>query len=80
MMPKGLTDKLYWRDFRGTGIYHCYKKTGQQQFVALCNLKDEELKKIGGQKCSRPRPLQRCPRCDVAEMRRRGWEESGPES
>jgi len=74
----GLRDKLYWRGPDERGLYHCYKKTGPQQFVALCRLPEKELVKVGGQACRRPPVLKRCSRCDVAEMKRRGWEESGP--
>lgn len=71
---KGLTDKLYWRP---TGpLWHCFKKAAPDGYVSLCGI--DGPRKIGGQRCSRPHPMLRCARCDRAEMRRRGWEQSGP--
>lgn len=79
MMPKGLTDKLYWRETR-PGFWHCFKATGLRtpRYEALCGR--EELYWVGGQDCRRPNPLKRCGVCDGLEMKRRGWVESGPES
>lgn len=46
-------------------------------FFPLCDAR-YELKKTGGGQCQRPEPILRCARCDLLEMKRRGWEESGP--
>lgn len=74
----GLTDKLYWR--RAAGRWHCFKRTKWRGcFKALCN-PDINITKVGGQDIRRPIPLLRCARCDGREMKRRGWEESGPET
>lgn len=79
--PIGLTDKLYWRTV-GSDTWHCFKRLhgcGRNlRFVSLCG--KWERKSSGGQECRRPRPEVRCGWCDGAEITRRGWEESGPES
>jgi hypothetical protein len=72
--PKGLTDKLYWREQQGT--WHCFKKHQCGGFVSLCDGLTRSLS--GGQAARRPEPVLRCGRCDGEEMKRRGWEESGP--
>jgi len=75
----GLRDKLYWRQRPG-GMYHCLKKTEggshANLFVSLCG--NYVRKRSGGQEIRRPPAFMRCGRCDVLEMKRRGWEESGP--
>jgi hypothetical protein len=79
MMPKGLTDKLYWRQVLPFSKFHCFKKRADRKgFTSLCER--EDLPWLGGQSCSRPRVFDRCGCCDGLEMKRRGWEESGPES
>jgi hypothetical protein len=84
MRLSGLRDKLYWRKAYPNAPAHCFKKIRQtkypmrRQFQSLCGQHD--LYGVGVQKCRRPPAIQRCAQCDVAEMKRRGWEESGPES
>lgn len=73
----GLTDKLYWRPSLN-GRFHCFKKMKGGGFVSLCGRL--ERKRSGGQQCRRPIPLRRCGACDGHEMKRRGWDESGPTS
>jgi len=80
MMPKGLSDKLYWRE-ETAYKWHCFKKTGfrgHPRYLSLCE-KDCRYW-IGGQSCRRPAAVLRCAICDGLEMKRRGWQESGPES
>lgn len=77
----GLRDKLYWRQVSSSnllagGLWHCFKKTEEDGFVSLCGRYSRDLS--GGQSIDRPEPHQRCSRCDVEEMNRRGWDESGP--
>lgn len=74
-MSKGLRDKLYWR-FVGD-LAHCFKRS-QYGYASLCG--NYALPYTRGQACRRPEAVQRCAKCDVAEMHRRGWEESGPPS
>lgn len=76
-LPKGLTDKLYWREGPG-GLYHCFKALSAGGYISLC--RQLTRNRSGGQMCDRPPPLFRCGLCDGAEMRRRGWDESGPTS
>lgn len=86
--PIGLADKLYWRPVGPVPeprvqVWHCFKKLrgkkGEKDlWGSLCG--DHVRTKSGGQSCQRPRVVLRCARCDGAEMKRRGWEESGPES
>jgi len=81
MRLSGLKDKLYWRRLDPFGPVHCFKKvksTPGCRFLSLCGY--ESLMGIGVQKCRRPPVMQRCGICDGKEMKRRGWEESGPES
>lgn len=82
MMPKGLTDKLYWRAIDGASALssmHCFKKQNGGGYVSLCGRFRKGVLG-GGQHCNRPRAEMRCGACDGAEMKRRGWSESGPES
>ena len=77
---QGLRDKLYWRYFGA--LYHCLKKTatedGRHEFRSLCGHYSKATGTLGGQDCRRPDPRLRCGVCDGKEMKRRGWEESGP--
>ena len=78
----GLIDKLYWREIAGK--WHCFEKrvglsgSYRIRYVSLCDV--ERLRRIGGQKCDRPAAILRCAFCDLAEMERRGKEESMPAS
>lgn len=74
----GFKDKLYWRE--AAGKFHCFTRGEHRQpiYVTLCGCHVRRW--IGGQSCSRPKAVLRCAECDVLEMRRRGWDESGPES
>ena len=78
----GFVDKLYWRRVGPVGhAYHCFSKVAGRKkipFVSLCGRFD--LIRSGGQACSRPAPWNRCGICDGLEMKRRGWDESGPAS
>lgn len=86
MRLSGLRDKLYWRRPDPMGMAHCFKRVRharatnkrEPKFRSLCG--EAWMYGVGTQKCQRPSPLKRCTQCDVAEMKRRGWEESGPES
>lgn len=76
----GLRDKLYWRP--GLSVWHrwhCFKKASDGAYVSLC---DHSIarEKSAGQGLHRPPAALRCARCDALEMKRRGWDESGPES
>ena len=75
----GLRDKLYWR-LCADGDWHCFSKRPPgapgERFRSLCERFSRP--NSGGQASRRPEPLFRCARCDVAEMKRRGWDESGP--
>lgn len=77
----GLRDKLYWRYVEDDAQYHCFKRTderrgGQIVLIALCHR--FERVRSGGGSCRRPEPVFRCALCDGREMKRRGWDESGP--
>ena len=73
----GLRDKLYWRKLK-SGLWCCFKKASGG-YISLCECAPEIPKgKLGGQDCRRPAPIRRHARCDVLEMKRRGWSESGP--
>lgn len=74
----GLVDKLYWRQVNGVGQYHCFRKVSQKCYLSLCG--HHMLRASGGQGCHRPNAWLRCARCDVAEIKRRGKDESLPES
>jgi hypothetical protein len=69
----GLIDKLYWRE-TSPGRFHCFTRGTDRKYHSLCG--PHELTRIGGQACNRPRPVERCGRCDGLEAERRGWEES----
>jgi hypothetical protein len=73
----GLRDKLFWRQV-SPGSYHCFKKHRDGGYVSLCG--EWRMKRSQGQKCARPPCIRRCARCDVAEIERRGVDESMPES
>lgn len=77
----GLRDKLYWRHVWATGDFCCFKRTTEKRgrqivLVSLCGR--HERIRSGGQASRRPESILRCARCDIAEMKRRGWDESGP--
>lgn len=79
----GLQDKLYWRQPTTGGVWHCFKAAEDvpglpREWISLCGKRT--IARTGGQSCSRPNPWLRCATCDVREMERRGWDESGPES
>jgi hypothetical protein len=80
-MSTGFADKLFWRQ---VGLkWHCFKRLSRQKgekpcWGSLCCR--HELSRSGGQECRRPPAHLRCGLCDGAEMERRGWDESGPES
>lgn len=78
----GLRDKHYWRPGMGTRR-HCFVKvfsetTGRPFFESLCG--QASRRGVGTQAVARPMPELRCARCDIEEMRLRGWNESGPET
>lgn len=72
----GFADKLYWRRM-GRAQWHCFKKVEGGWFQSLCG--KEHIPVSLGQKILRPIAELRCALCDIAEMKRRGWEASGPE-
>lgn len=72
----GFQDKLYWRQSSPGKRWHCFKKAEGGGYVSLCD--EVEIKRSGGQAITRPDPWARCPICDGLEVKRRGWEESGP--
>ena len=76
-MSSGFKDKLYWRDPENVGRVHCFKKSSEQRWVALCGF-GYVLRKTDGQAIERPPVHERCGECDGLEMARRGWTESGP--
>ena len=76
----GLKDKLYWRP-GADRQWHCFKKLRKADgggYISLC--RRFERPRSGGQSICRPPSLLRCGRCDVAEIKRRGWDEGGPDS
>ncbi|HZJ65917.1 MAG TPA: hypothetical protein VFD36_20560 [Kofleriaceae bacterium] len=83
MIGLGLTDKLYWRQARaGALTFHCFKRGSlkrRSRYVALCS-DAITIANSGGQAIRRPPPVARCAGCDCAEMKRRGWSESGATS
>lgn len=76
----GLRDKLYWRNVGGD--FHCFKRVEggrggtAARCISLC--RREEISRSGGQASRRPEAILRCAICDGEEMKRRGWDESGP--
>lgn len=70
----GFKDKLYWR--RCGLIFHCFKGEQRNGYRSLCGR--WRLARSGGQAIDRPEVRDRCTRCDVAEIERRGKEESLP--
>jgi hypothetical protein len=74
-MSSGFTDKLYWRERSGT--WHCFTRSTGGGYVSLCER--FRLSNSGGQSVDRPAAIKRCGLCDGLEMKRRGWDESGPE-
>jgi len=78
----GFLDKLYWRPSGQT--WHCFKKLARadrgrgeqyvERYVSLCG--DETRGRSDGQSCARPPAVLRCTRCDLAEIVRRGADES----
>lgn len=79
----GLIDKLYWRLVPGDMEYHCFKRLagkikGQRAFGSLCGRR--EIPRSYGGDTRRPPPHMRCSQCDSLEMRRRGADESMPET
>lgn len=82
MSDIGLRDKLYWRARYPSALrFHCFKRVAgnRREYIALCD-DDISIKHSGGQSIRRPPAFLRCAQCDCAEMKRRGWTESGPES
>lgn len=79
-MSTGLADKLYWRPISGgvSYMWHCFRKVRNGGYVSLCGFFKKD--RSDGQDVRRPRAEIRCARCDVAEMARRGWAESGPQT
>jgi|WetSurMetagenome_2_1015567.scaffolds.fasta_scaffold1104915_1 hypothetical protein len=76
----GFRDKLYWRLMPVDGLWHCFTR-GYHRTNVYASLCGNHIRAYsGGQSCSRPKAVLRCRDCDVLEMRRRGWSESGPES
>jgi hypothetical protein len=76
--PSGLADKLYWRRvFPASHQFHCFKKAQGGGYVSLCANR-YTLTYSGGQSIRRPDARLRCAQCDIEEMKRRGWSESGP--
>jgi hypothetical protein len=73
----GLRDKLYWRPI--SGRWHCFKKLDVSGWASLC-ASEYVLGSSGGQSVSRPPPMLRCGQCDGQEIKRRGVEQSMPES
>lgn len=73
----GLRDKLYWRPVAG-GLWHCFKKLQGGGYISLCER--HESPRSGGQCIGRPPVHMRCGQCDVAEINRRGKDESLPEA
>lgn len=76
-MLSGLMDKLFWRPVRG-GRWHCLKSVQGGGYQSLCG--GVTRARSGGQAICRPPSILRCALCDGAEMKRRGWEEGGPDS
>lgn len=74
-MSSGFTDKVYWRQV-STFMFCCFKKCGDDGYQSLCGNRHRD--RSGGQSASRPEAIFRCAMCDIEEMKRRGWEESGP--
>jgi hypothetical protein len=74
MQPKGLADKLYWRQHRA--LWHCFEKAKLGVYESLCGA--HTLPRSYGQAIDRPEAVLRCARCDSEEMKLRGWSESGP--
>lgn len=82
MKSSGWADKLYWRKAipdNPLAQWHCFKKAAPREWVPLCGV-GFILIKTGGQGIQRPCAELRCAACDIAEMRRRGWEWGGRES
>lgn len=94
-MPQGsgLKHKLYWRFPTLNGQAHCFEKKrfirkqvypssrklgAVERFESLCGT--FQRSRIGGGQIERPRAELRCAPCDIAEMKIRGWDESGPET
>lgn len=76
----GLKDKLFWRPVNRDD-WHCFKKLCRVDgggYISLCGR--HERPRSGGQSICRPPSVLRCARCDVLEMKRRGWDEGGPDS
>ena len=77
----GLKDKLYWRQHKDRGPWHCFKRiqSDAKEWQSLCG-HYFKVGRIGGGECKRPNAWLRCGICDGLEMERRGWTESGPAS
>lgn len=77
-----LEDPVYWRRSKGLGVWHAFVKVGGGRhgrnplFESLCTRHTRS--RSGGAASERPEPILRCARCDIEEMRLRGWDESGP--
>lgn len=80
-VPSGWADKLYWRQYARGALWHCFKRCegGPPTWAPLCEA-DVVLTRSGGQASCRPPAWLRCPICDGAEMKRRGWDEGADES
>lgn len=78
MIPRGLADKIYWRpmsQWRWCAFVRGVR--GGPRYVSLCGRSHRS--RSGGQECARPPAMLRCVGCDLEELDRRGWEESGAE-
>jgi hypothetical protein len=94
-MSSGFRDKLYWRrpgllaDGDPCALWHCFKNLAEPdrfklrsgktaRYISLCGR--VFIARSDGQAIVRPIAEMRCGICDGAEMTRRGWDESGPET
>jgi hypothetical protein len=74
--PGTLPDRLYWRKTRAE--WHCFEKVAARGFMSLCQR--GEITFVHGHQIARPEAELRCSVCDQLEMKRRGWQGSGPAS
>lgn len=85
MSETAFSFKIYWR--RVGNLYHAftrYKGPAGLRWYSLCydssGTPNWNLSRSGGQKVTRPPAVQRCPQCDIQEMKVRNREESLPVS